>query len=458
MHSRQNIAFLATGGDDTYVWSSLNKKTVTISQNGLAETFIDKLDTSEELYASKIDSELARFGQIKVAMARNPKISKTADILFLPPRKLEIVKYNFETPLGKYVEIYIALFTMHKKQYVPFTFCDNVYFDLNYSNDLFVIHDNIDLLNSDDNERKQHNNACRKIVLKAIGLGSTNLKVSYNFMERPLRDEVTLFVYEPLNILNPLTNEIILPIGSARHLIYNNGAQKVFNIEAELVKRIEYDRKIVRINNIDSSSTTTDKHIFNVLCRRIGDTELKFKIYNLLQAKNCIPNMVEYVTKIHCVKPRFINLYTTEKLKDSCPMKLKNSLMHMQKNDNLEVVIEILDAKQRQLMNITSLLIDVKFLFNTDDKTIDPNAITHNRLSDYEIIAGVQIPTRDYIMTSALNVQSNFKIKAIVTGYDQEILNHFNLISEQPEFGIQKVIYVFVVIERRHDVRWLMMF
>lgn len=129
---QQKIQFKATGGDGSFTWSSLNLKLIQIAQNGLAETKFENLKN-----VLSVDGNLEKYGQIKVAMSRNNKISKTADVLFLPPVKLEIVSYNFETPLKDYVKVHVAVYAENDGKLIPFTLCDNLNFDTEFSNQIF---------------------------------------------------------------------------------------------------------------------------------------------------------------------------------------------------------------------------------------------------------------------------------------------------------------------------------
>lgn len=425
---RQKVQFTVTGGDGAYIWSSLNTQHVTISQTGLADTRLDRIDRDA-------DHAIAKLAQIKVAMTRNQQMAKTADLMFLPPHKLKIVLYNFETALKDYVELHIAVYAKHLGEVVPFTSCDNLNIELDFTNDIFHVNN----LKAEPVAKPLQRNACRLIMLRATTLGSTQLRVSYTFADKVLKDEVTLVVFEKLDILNPVSNEIVLPIGGARSVIYFNGPQKMFNIEAELQRISKYDKQTVSVTEVHNEFTK-NKHIFTVLCKRVGETSLTFELFNTLATANYEPYVSKYVTQIFCVKPRFINLYTTEKLRQSCPLKLKNSLMHVKRNnDQLEVGIEVLDAQNRKLMNITSLTLDWEFVQIDDRPGGSGRSVVHKRQSEDEIIAGVAIPFRDYMLTAIPDIQNNYKIKGTVVSYDRNVLKGFGIVPESPEFGIQKV-------------------
>lgn len=424
---RQKIQYKAKGGDGLYTWSSLNGNLISIAQNGLAESRTGNQAASGY---DRSDKHQDDYAQVKVSLQRNLKIFKTANIFFLPPTKLEIVRYNFETTLKDYVYLHIALYAEHDGKLVSLNSCDNLHFEHDMLEEIFHKDDNAKLPAGEE----LHPSACHLVALQSHGLGSSHFKVSYSVFDRVLRAEVNLMVFEKLDILNPVSNEIVLPIGASRNVIYQNGPQKVFNIDAEIVKKVNIDESIATVTPI-SNTFSGEKHILNVLCRKIGSTVLTFDISNTLSADNHVPYVSKFETYVNCVKPRFISLYTTEKLRQGCPLKVKNSLMHVKQNDNLiDISIEVLDAQNRKLQNISSLVLSWQFL-QADDNSLNYD-IVYKRKSEEDIVAGVTVPKRDFLRTAIPDVQNSFKIKATIDSYDQAVLYAESIYAEQPEFGI----------------------
>ncbi|XP_055917855.1 nuclear pore membrane glycoprotein 210 [Eupeodes corollae] len=426
----QKLQFRATGGDGSYIWTSQHPSLLQISQTGLATTRIDSdLKLPSDTFDERSKAILTNHANVRVALARNIKISRTAEVYFLPPVKLEIVQYNFETALRDYVKIHLAVYTFVNNSYVPFTKCENLNFNIEFTNQIFQIdsmREELDVLAP---------SACHIIHLRSTSIGTTHLSVSYKFMDKLLKDEATLMVFEKLDILNPVENEIILPIGSSRNLLYANGPQKIFTLAAELTKHLQYDKDIASVSSIEFDSPKAIT-AFTVLCRKVGQTTLKFDVFNQMQAKNFQPYVSNYMTTIYCVKPRFLNLYATEKLRQSCPMEMKNSLMHLKdKEEKFEIEIEIQDAKNRKLMNISSLLIEWQFAQEGENYHKD---IFYFRESDEEIVEGVRLPGKDVLISTIKEVTSNFKVKGIVTNYDAKVLAKHGITPESPAFGIKK--------------------
>ncbi|XP_055603994.1 nuclear pore membrane glycoprotein 210-like [Uranotaenia lowii] len=426
---RQQIQFAASGGDGSYLWSSLDSSLVTVAQSGLAETRLDHLAKGLVTINEKGGSKST---QIRVALARNNKINVAASVLFLPPVKLEVVRYNLETTVKDYVAVHVALWAKHNGTMKAFTSCENLNFELEFSQQIFLL----DTAKANSAQENLADNACRLLYLKATSVGQTNMKITYRYFDKVLSDQVSLNVFEKLAILNPTENEVVLPIGSSRNLIYYNGPERIFNSEAELQKQIVVDQRNVEAVEI-GSGFSKDKHILRVLCRKIGDYNLKLQVFNTLNAPNVAPYITEFVTKVHCVKPRFVNLYTTEKVKSSCPLERRNSMMHV-KSDNAQLLvdIEVLDVHNRKLDNITSLLLDWQFTLADDYQALDQ--LSYEQKTETDLLEGVAIPKRDFLQTSLPALDANFKVKAVVSKYRADVLQKHSITAETPHFGIQK--------------------
>ncbi|XP_062541443.1 nuclear pore membrane glycoprotein 210 [Armigeres subalbatus] len=430
---RQKLQFTASGGDGSYVWTSLDSSLLTVTQTGLAETRLDSVKGAAIVSTLGTDSETsAKLTQVRVALARNTKISVSAQVVFLPPIKLEVVRYNFETVLKDYVEVHVALWAKHNGNMKAFTSCENLNFELEFSNQIF-------LLDSAKNNAKDvlADNACRILHLKATAVGQTKLKVTYRYFDNVLSDQVGLNVFERLAILNPIENEVVLPIGASRNLIYHNGPERIYNSEAELQKRVVVtDQKSLEVVQV-GSGFSKDKHILRALCKKVGDFELKLEVYNTLNAFNVVPYVTEFVTKVYCVKPRFVNLYTTEKVKTSCPLERRNSMMHVKSdNDQLLVDIEVLDVHNRKLANISSLLLEWQFSLADREQVLDQ--VAYEQMTETDLFEGVEIPKRDFLQTTLPELEANFKIKATVSEYRADVLRKHSIKPEAPHFGIQK--------------------
>lgn len=415
--TRQKVQFTATGGDRNYVWFSSNGYLLSITQNGLAESKLERIR----------EGQILENATVKVALTKNPKIFEAAQVLFLPPIKLEIVGYNFETAIGDYVLVHVALFAAYNDSLVPFASCENLPFELEFSDPrIFTVerHETVE----------KTRDSCRLFKLRGIHPGSSNFRVSYAFGDRLLKDEVILGVFEKLSIYNPQSNEIVLPIGSSRNVFYQNGPQRVFNVAAELTKFMKFNERFLQIQEVQSEFN--NRLVYQVLCRKVGETLLDLEIYNVLSQKNFIKYVSQFQTKVFCVKPRFINLYTNEKLKSSCPIESKNSLMIVNSGkDSLDIEIEVLDKGNRRLDNISSLVIDWTF---TQANGVVNHNIAYNREVETEELDGLPIPKRDFLKTSIPDQNVNHKIKAIVKQYNLNILNTLSITPETPHFGIQK--------------------
>lgn len=428
----QKIKFHASGGDGLYIWKSQHPRLININQSGLATTVIRETDSkvNVDTFDTSTGAILTAHGHIKVALTKNQKITRQADVYFLPPIKLEILKYNFETALKDYVHLHLALYAYVNQTLLPFTKCENLVFDFEFSNPIFQVdYNSIEIETSP--------NACQVIHLRSTAVGLSQLKISYKFQDKILKDEVTLNVFEPLTILNPLENQVVLPIGASRNILYSNGPQKIYTLEAELTKGVDYNNNIVRLSEIEFD-TQSNLYAFSVLCREIGETDLTFNVFNALLTPNFQPYMSTMITKIYCVKPRFLNLHTTEQMRSSCPMEIKNALLQLKDKDNkFEIEIELQDARNRKLMNISSIFIDWEFAGG--DQRYHAGAISYNRESEEQFIEGIRFPDKDLLVATLNEVPLNFRIKGVVTKYDEGILRKQNIYPDEPPFGVTNV-------------------
>uniref|UniRef100_A0A1A9WQW2 BIG2 domain-containing protein n=1 Tax=Glossina brevipalpis TaxID=37001 RepID=A0A1A9WQW2_9MUSC len=424
----QRVQFQAQGGDGSYVWQSLQARLLHINQNGLATTVIRETDSKHYMDSFESINAITAHAHIRVALAKNSKISRQADIYFVPPVRMEILKYNFETALKDYVTLHIAVYAKINGTTLPFSKCENLVFDYELSNPIFQMDYNLATADMIPN-------ACQVVRLRGRAVGFTHLRLSYKFQDKVLKDEVSLSVFEPLAVLYPIANEVVLPIGASYNIVYANGPQRIYTLEAALTKSTEYDLNVARVteNNFD---TQNNLYAYVVLCREVGETLLTVNISNALFTSSFQPYVSSIVTMIYCVKPRFLNLYTNRQVRSSCPLEMKSSLLHLkERDDKFEIEIEVQDAKNRRLLNITSLIIYWEFA--AGDQRYQAGTIIHSRHTEEEIYEGIHLPSKDILVANLNQMTPNFRIKGTVANYDELVLRKEHIYAEEPPFGIK---------------------
>lgn len=429
------IQFLAGGGDGNFIWSVDNKHLVTVNKNGLAEARITEHTVGEH----------SRKANVKVALQRNPKIFETAQILFLEPVRLEIIQYNHETALNDVIELHIALYAEQADgKLTPFTDCRNVNFDLAFTeNSVFKTEATADNVTMADG-------ACQVVTLRAVGTGWTQLKVNYRYQERLLTDSVQLVAFEPLQLLNPTTAELVLPVGSSQNVLFIHGPEKLFNIDAELTKSVDFVKSVIQVTEFeDVQSNNLNLNVFTVLCKKVGESEFHLKLSNVLatQSKKYHPYYFQHSTlKVFCVKPRFLNLISRSKMNEACPINSKvNSIMELNNSgekdtdekDFVEVEIEVLDGNNRKLTNISSLALQWKLL----EGPTEIDDFYYTRSEERAEVESVPVPGA-FLLNVDKNLKaamrSNFKLLGTVVGYDEAVMKTVKVTGESPPFGIQK--------------------
>ncbi|XP_002059350.3 nuclear pore membrane glycoprotein 210 isoform X2 [Drosophila virilis] len=430
----QKFQFYAIGGDYNYMWYSGNPQVLQIDGQGLATTEIRDVrmpGVSQELIDAGV--QLAAHTTVRVALTKNQKVSRQAQIYFLPPKRLEIKQFNFETALRDYVHLHVAVYAHVNGSYVPYTKCDNLHFQLDFSHQILQLENGPVA----DTQEQLAPEACHVLRLRSTAVGSTLLRISYSFQDKVLQDSVDLHVYEPLSVLNPLENEIILPIGASRNVIYAHGPQRIFTLEAELTKETKYDGKIIKVSEIEFD-TQNALTAFTVLCRELGKTEFTYRVHNTLATPSFAAYHAEVTTKVHCVRPRFLKLYARQQLRQSCPVELRSSLLYLKEEENkFNIEIEVQDVKNRKLMNISSLWLEWEFA--AGDERYQTDSIPHQQLPEVELYHGVRLPARDVLVLTLSEVAPNFRIKGTVAHYNDKLLAQQGIHAERPPFGVKNL-------------------
>lgn len=423
---RQPVQFRATGGDGQFTWTTANAKLVALSQAGLAEARLDQ---------AAVGGDAPPVTHVQVALTRNLKLTRRADIVFVLPERLSIVAYNFETPLDDYVDLHVALFASHNGQEVAFTACDTLRFELEFGHDIFS-----HVVGADVRAAPLQDGACQLVRVHATALGQTTLRISYRYdAQAPaLADTVTLVVHEPLAIFSPAANEIVLPIGASRAVVYQHGPQPLFNVAADYQRNVHFDEGVIAVERRHYTGSA-QAHVFTVLCRTVGETTLQLRLHNRLAASNYRERIAQFETHVHCVKPRFVNLFTAEKMRDGCPLHRSNAAMHVQRSadDRLQVDFEVLDEHNRRLQNTSSLQLEWHILSGGSGGA-DEAVQTWRHADTTDVIAGVPVPARDYVITALPAGKTEYRIRGSVVAYDAATLRRHQIVAERPAFGVQK--------------------
>ncbi|BFF88831.1 nuclear pore membrane glycoprotein 210-like [Drosophila madeirensis] len=425
------LQFYAAGGDYSYVWQSGNPQVLQIDAQGLATTVIRNVRLSTESQEQYDDGNLlAAHTTIKVALAKNQNIAQLAQVYFLSPQRLEIKQYNFETALKDYVLLHVSVYAHANDSEMPYTNCDNLHFQLDFSQPILQLENNWEA-------KKLATDACHVLRLRATAVGSTSLRVSYIFQDKVLQDTVDLHVFEALSVLNPLENELVLPIGASRNVIYVHGPRRLFTLEAELTKATNFNGKVVKVSEIelDAEDPIT---AFSILCRELGETVFQYRVYNSLATSKFVAFKSEVTTKVHCVMPRFLKLYSRQVLRQSCPLDHRSKLLYLKSQENnFEIEIEVQDAKNRRLMNVSSLWLDWEFAAGDERYHVDN--IPHHQMSEVDLLHGVNVTSTEMLVLTLSEVSPNFRIKGTVVRYKDKMLAQQDIYAERPPFGVKNL-------------------
>ncbi|KAH8339937.1 hypothetical protein KR067_003165 [Drosophila pandora] len=422
------LQFHASGGDYNYAWFSGNPQVLQIDAQGLATAEIRDVRPSfltQEMFEA--GSKLTAQTTVKVTLAKNQKIARLAQIHFLPPKRLEIKKYNFETAIEDYIFLHVAMYTRVNHSDVPYTNCDNLHFQLVFSHPILQHENNGEAVDP-------ASDVCHVLRLRATSVGSTSLRVSYFFQDKELYDTVDLYVFEKLSVLNPVENELVLPVGSSHNVLFTHGPEHIFTLEAKLTKTTVFDKNVIKVAEVEETQNFVTA--FTVLCHKLGEAEFIYRVQNTLMKPSFVAYTSQLTTKVRCVRPRFLKLLARQQLLESCPLEHRSSFLYLKDHGNkFEIEIEVQDAKNRRLMNISSLLIDWEFA--AGDEKYQRDGIEHTEISELNSLHGVILPSRDILVLTIGEIASNFRVKGTVAHYKDKLLSHLEITAERPPFGVK---------------------
>lgn len=185
--------------------------------------------------------------------------------------------------------------------------------------------------------------------------------MTYYHDGRALEDVVTISSYDPLKLLEP-KKDIVIAVGTTINLVFVGGPRRI------LGRYGDHQRIVVSEDNSIAEATDTtqfhilpaeDYNVIHVLCRKLGETEIRLIITNNPGIANCAQTSI-VTTRITCGKPRKITLQPLLKVPntDACPMDLSSGNVVVQSSNNVDIEVAVYDDVGSRFLNISSLFLD----------------------------------------------------------------------------------------------------
>ncbi|XP_071451891.1 nuclear pore membrane glycoprotein 210 [Hetaerina americana] len=346
----------ASGGDGNYVWtSSGGGGVVSVAQSGL-------------LSVGPGECRLSSTAEVSVAMARNGNNRDVAKVWVLPMERLEITEKVIEAEVGATVPLNVAIYSVavsngRVREGVPFTDCKALPFSVR-------------VWDEEKFEQVQGNqvyelsgNACNAIPMKSKMPGTTKVTVSSGKMD----DTCIMVAYEPLKVVLPPSGVVVLAVGTSAVIRFEGGprplpgrpaSEHVREIEFILPAEYDDDEEGYLVDAAElgeESEIAGGIHTYSVLCRKLGEGELRLTVFN----SPSLGSKSSAAVTVVCSPPSTITLgiaLQRESMHSSlarpCPIDpmAGRAVSHFLQDTNLEAVI--MDPKGRKFDNVSSLVLE----------------------------------------------------------------------------------------------------
>ncbi|CAH1996561.1 unnamed protein product [Acanthoscelides obtectus] len=337
---KYEIDLQARGGDSKFMWVSSNNSIGLVSQAGHVQTVSNG------------------FFEVSAVMLRNHHNRASAKFIIVPPSRMEIVEFVMETEVGNQVYLHVALYAEHEKDGVtiqlPFTQCQELPFHIKQSDAKFR--------QNKTSVLPPVGVSCANIAMTALEVGTTKVTVSYYIDGMELEDSATVSAYNQLVQVQP-KRQIVLAVGTTINVVYSGGPRPMLGRASDHSKVVvSEDEKIATAVEITSAHQmpAEDYTVVRVLCKKIGETDIKLMISNTPLVSNCKAQTSTVTTRVTCGKPRRVTIKPLLQIADpsACPMDLNSGSAAVQSNDDVVLEVNVFDDCGQRFLNVSSLLFD----------------------------------------------------------------------------------------------------
>ncbi|KAJ8968307.1 hypothetical protein NQ314_002368 [Rhamnusium bicolor] len=249
-----------------------------------------------------------------------------------------------------------------------------------------------------------------------------------------LEDSVTLSSFKPLRLIEP-TREIVLAIGTSVNLVYVGGPRPIMGRAGDHQRVVvSEDEKIARATDITQFCTLPgeDFSVVQIVCRKLGETDIKLMISNIPTASNCKSQTSSVTTRITCGKPRKVTLQPELRIADvdACPMDLSSGHVVVQSTKNIDLDVFVYDDCGTRFLNISSFNFEWLLTPFATGELLNKNGVFPKNIT----IGNVPVALKSYQTLKPLIDVGNMEINVTISGYKTSILKKYGIISEWPPF------------------------
>ncbi|CAG9763709.1 unnamed protein product [Ceutorhynchus assimilis] len=410
---KYDIDLIARGGDGRFLWTSSDNSIGVVSQSGHVRTHSNG------------------FFEVSAIMMRNHHNRRSAKFVILPPSRLEIVEFVMEAEVGSPVYLHIALYAEDVRPdgtvtLVPFTRCQELPFQVRQSDVKFK--------QNKTSVLSPVGISCGNIAMVGLNVGTSKITVTYFQDGKALEDSVTVSAFKTLQLLQP-KKDIVLAVGSSINLIYTGGPRPTMGRSSDHQKLIvSEDENIAQGQDVTHlhSIQGEDFTVIQVLCKKLGDTDIKLMISNNPTAENCQGQTSSITTRIVCGKPRKITLQPQLQIADTsnCPMDLSSGNVVIQNTKIIDIDVNVWDDCGNKFLNFTSLNLEWRVVPSEAGVLVNKVGVFPKNIS----IGTVAVADKWYQSFMPRVDIGPLEINVTVVGYNKAILYKHSIEPEFPEF------------------------
>ncbi|XP_065301322.1 nuclear pore membrane glycoprotein 210-like [Dermacentor albipictus] len=254
---------------------------------------------------------------------------------------------------------------------------------------------------------------CTSVRVQCQAAGHARLKLSYGTLQSTL----LLGCYEPLQAVHPVKS-VAVAYGSYKEVAFEGGPRPwpllPTGHRVQLSPSAADPVTIMRL--MDPFHKNKDLHVFRVLCRGLGETDLKLIVGNNASATLLRPATSQNSIRFACSVPASVELRLSSSA--SCPENKVPSI-----GGPLEVELVVRDVDGRQLANISSL--DV--LWELSNHTLAKLANGWDVTSHLDSSAGYRHVVRDFQVLQPQGKTGLLTLTATVLGFNAQVLQQEGL-------------------------------
>lgn len=233
--------------------------------------------------------------------------------------------------------------------------------------------------------------------------------------------------------------DIVLAVGTSINIVYVGGPRpmlgKLGDHERVVVSE---DPNIVKAADVTQFYTLPgeDFSVVQVLCHKLGETDIKLLITNKPATENCKTHSSAIMTRVTCGKPRKILLQPELKIADAnaCPMDLTSGNVVVQSTKNINLDVILYDDCGAKFLNISSLNFEWSVAPPGSADLLNKNGVFPKNIT----IGNVPISLKNYQVVQP-NVQvGGLSVNVTVTGYKMGVMKSYGIVPEYPPFRSQE--------------------